>query len=171
MQQDVDVAVVGGGLSGLNAARKLVQAGRSVVVLEANDYAGGRCHNAHLKGAVLELGGQWVASTQTHVLALIREFGLKIYSTYQKGLSTFAYNGKATRFAPAAGQPISLEAAAEVASAVAQIDLVAAQVPLDAPQNAPHAVEWDSQTAATWLEANVKSTEARDAMDVTLGGR
>jgi monoamine oxidase len=170
VKQDVDVAVVGAGLSGLNAARKLVQAGRSVVVLEANDYAGGRCHNGHVQGAVLELGGQWVASTQRHILALIREFGLKVYPTYQKGLSTFALNGKVSRFKPAAGQPLSLTGTAEVGSVIAQINLMAAQVPLDAPYHAKHAEEWDAQTAATWLDANVKSTEARDALDVTLGG-
>ena len=40
--RDVDVVVVGGGLSGLTAARKLMDGGARVVVLEARDRVGGR---------------------------------------------------------------------------------------------------------------------------------
>ncbi|MGP9503921.1 FAD-dependent oxidoreductase [Specibacter sp. AOP5-B1-6] len=39
---DVDVVVVGAGLAGLSAARKLVASGKTAVVLEARDRVAGR---------------------------------------------------------------------------------------------------------------------------------
>ena len=41
-QREADVCVVGAGFAGLAAARSLLKAGKSVVVLEARDRVGGR---------------------------------------------------------------------------------------------------------------------------------
>mgnify|MGYP003790203249 CR=1 FL=1 len=58
-----DVIVVGGGLSGVRAARDLGDQGRSVLLLEAQDRLGGRVWTRPFKGREepIELGGTWVA--------------------------------------------------------------------------------------------------------------
>ena len=86
--ESVDVVVVGAGLAGLTAARRLRQEGRSVVVLEARDRVGGRTLNhTFADGTIVELGGQWVGPTQDRVLALADELGLATFPTYDAGRS------------------------------------------------------------------------------------
>lgn len=53
---DYDVIVVGAGLTGLRAATRLAEAGRDVVVLEANDAVGGRERTDIVDGFRLDLG-------------------------------------------------------------------------------------------------------------------
>lgn len=58
MDDAADVAVVGAGLAGLVAARRLVDAGRRVVVLEASDAVGGRVRTDRVDGFLLDRGFQ-----------------------------------------------------------------------------------------------------------------
>jgi monoamine oxidase len=74
----LDAIVVGAGLSGLVCARRLVDAGAKIAVLEARDRVGGRLHSGRVGGALVDLGGQWMTPGQPRLAALARELGVDI---------------------------------------------------------------------------------------------
>ncbi len=61
-ETDVDVAVVGAGISGLATAFHLAATGRSVRVFEADGRVGGRMASRHHEGYVLDEGAEHVAT-------------------------------------------------------------------------------------------------------------
>jgi monoamine oxidase len=73
------IAIVGGGLAGLNCAYHLKKEGIPATVYEAGSRLGGRIHTEHdLVGAGLssELGGEFIDSNHSDLLHLAREFGI-----------------------------------------------------------------------------------------------
>ena len=55
-----DFVIIGAGAAGIAAARTLIAAGRSVVVLEARDRLGGRVHTETRLGAPFDAGAQYI---------------------------------------------------------------------------------------------------------------
>jgi monoamine oxidase len=70
----VDVLVVGAGAAGLAAAAELTRAGRSVLVVEARDRIGGRCHTRRLPGipAPVELGAEFIHGRPAETISLLK---------------------------------------------------------------------------------------------------
>ena len=61
------ILVIGAGMAGLTAARKLAEAGRHVLVLEARDRVGGRIRTRRDEGEILELGAEFIHGIPTEV--------------------------------------------------------------------------------------------------------
>jgi monoamine oxidase len=77
MVAGIDVIVVGGGLAGLSAARRLRRQGASVVVLEARARIGGRVHTEVLDtGPTIDHGAQFIGDAQWRISELVDEVGL-----------------------------------------------------------------------------------------------
>lgn len=75
-----DVAVIGAGLSGLQAAYSAQQSGLSVVVLEARDRVGGKTWSVPLSSGrgFADLGAAWINErTQPRIGAYVRRLGLR----------------------------------------------------------------------------------------------
>jgi monoamine oxidase len=174
----VEVAVVGAGLAGLTAARRIAAAGHSVVVLEARDRVGGRLLNEEIgDGNVVEMGGQWIGPTQHRLAALAAELGIDTFPTHDTGRHLLEVRGKVTSFTGALtdarltllrdlSRAISPLALADFEQARARLDRMARKVPLESPWTAPKAAEWDSQTLASWVARNTHSRGARHLFDL-----
>jgi monoamine oxidase len=170
--READVVVVGAGLAGLSAARTLVAAGRSVVVLEGRDRVGGRTLNESVGEGpddVVELGGQWVGPDHHRLLALARELDVPTFPTYAVGESLFSWGGSVKRYRGTIPR-INPAVLADVAQAMARLNRMARTVPPEAPWTAKRASAWDGQTFATWMGRNMATKGGRALLQIALEG-
>ena len=127
--------MVGAGLAGLVAARELVAARRSVLVIEARDRVGGRTVNASIgAGKVVEMGGQWVGPTQDRLLALAGELGIETFPTYHEGRNLLELRGKLRRYKGTIPR-LAPHVLLDIGRARRRLRRAAQRVPADAPWN------------------------------------
>lgn len=167
---EADVVIVGAGISGLIAARTVLAAGLTPVVLEADDRVGGRILTQDaLPGLPVELGAQWIGDTHHRMFALATELGVPTYPQYDDGETSYDLAGSGvlrqsefhSRFA---GELAELEKVFRL------LDELAAEVPPEAPWLAPAAAEWDSVTAGAWYDGQGLSPVARTLLEICTVG-
>ena len=159
---DVDVVIVGAGLAGLAAAALWSRPdSRWSCWRPVTGSADGPAADQLSNGVTLEMGGQWVGPTQDVVLDLIDELGLETFRSYDDGEAvTVLTGGERVRYADETfGLP--LETAMEVGRLQAEIDALAATVPLSAAWDAPEAAALDRQTLDAWLTTNTEDLLAQ----------
>ena len=76
------VVIIGAGIAGLNACYQLKKRGINATVYEASPRAGGRMFtmkDEFGKGITTDIGGEFVDTTHTEIIQLMKEFGLSFY--------------------------------------------------------------------------------------------
>lgn len=159
---EVDVVVVGAGVTGLTTATRLKAAGLSVLVIEARDKVGGRLWTETIDSVRVELGGQWVAADQDRVLAVLDELGIETFARYRSGSSVYIDLDGQRRLFQGGTLPVPEGTAREIDRVVAILDQLAAAMDPAAPWAHPEADELDSITFDAWLAAQTDDREARD---------
>lgn len=170
-QRSCDVVVVGGGLSGLYAARLLAAAGVDVLVLEAQSRVGGRTLTGHFgDGTFVDDGGQWVSPGQDCIVGLAEELGVGLFPSWSEGATVCWRAGERIvsndGFLPQDGDA----AFAAARTAAAALAGMAEMVPPEAPWMAPRAEEWDATTLHEWLAAHVGPMAARRMLATAIEG-
>jgi putrescine oxidase len=167
---ETDVAVVGAGIAGLIAARRLVEAGQEVVVLEARDRVGGRVWNTEIGGEPNELGGQWVAPYQSAMHGLLAELGIELFESHREGDHLFIGRDGVTRRYTGHDPPLGRSAERAYAAGVAKLDQLATSVDPEAAWMHPDAAALDAITYESWLREEIDDELARDLLRAFLAG-
>ena len=161
----VDVVVVGAGLAGLAAARRLVAAGHEVTVIEARERVGGRTEGLVLDdGTPLELGGQWLGEGHTRMYELAGELGLSTFRTWNdEGQLLLDLQGKRSLMKPHKGAVprISPFALADLTQGLLRFARLAKRTDLERPWLTPNAEVLDGQTWESWIRRNLRTKAGR----------
>lgn len=152
-----DVVVVGTGAAGLWAAVTLRDAGKSVVVLEANDRVGGRLKCGMLDNEVIDLGGQWAGPGQDFTYKVATRYGMETYLTPTIGKYFLEIEGEIYTEDDDAGVINSV-----VASSHEIIGRWAEKMRGPVFWESAESLAWDKRTLEAWLIETIEDPRIRD---------
>jgi monoamine oxidase len=161
---DKDVVVIGAGLSGLVAARRLEARGARVAVVEARDRVGGKLKTIDIEGVRVDLGGRWVAPADRRLVDLAAELELAMIPSGHAGRIIHHFGGRrrtSSESRPRLPTPISR---LEASFVVRRLERMRKRVPREHPWFASNARHLDSITLQDF-KRSVWSPGARRFVD------
>ncbi|XP_062870463.1 probable flavin-containing monoamine oxidase A [Trichomycterus rosablanca] len=170
-----DVVVVGAGLSGLSAARYLKQRNTqlSVVVLEAKGRVGGRTLTQQLPAAhgtdTWDMGGQWVGSSQTHVMELIKELSLEVYPQFTEGKKVHSVGGANAKISTYTSSIPSYSPLVllDFAQFLWKVQRLCKSVCVEEPMRTPNAQQLDSMTLQSYMDKNIWTAQLKEELGLS----
>lgn len=156
-----DVAIVGAGLSGLTAARLLKNAGKKVIVLEAQDRVGGRTWSKWIDDKTfIDVGGQWIGKGHAKMYQLAREAGIKTFPTFTEGLNIWQ-SGALVKTYKGENPPIGFLALLKINAVMNRLDHLAEDIDPSQPWETINAELFDEMSFGDWIDQEIKNKKAR----------
>ena len=153
--REVDVVIVGAGLSGLRAATLIQQAGLSCAVLEAMERVGGKTLSvsASSKGGRVDLGAAWINDTsQSEMYALAKQFKFDLIQQRATGMNIHqSADGKVFSM-PYGTDDVMNDPALE--DFLVKLNEYVENCDLEYPELGPDAKTLDSMTALEFVQKN-----------------
>ena len=156
-EQSASVVIVGGGFSGIAAAKKLHEAGQSFMVLEARERLGGRVFTKRFDNDLyLDFGGQWIGPTQDRMYELCHELGVSYFETYNEGKNILDL-GKKLKTYRGTIPKLDLFSLLNLDWLIRKLEKLAQQIDPKAPWKHLKAKDWDGQNLDEFLQKNSKT--------------
>ncbi|MGL4175768.1 MAG: flavin monoamine oxidase family protein [Dermatophilaceae bacterium] len=160
----MEVIVVGAGLAGLTAARRLHRAGAAVTVLEASQHIGGRVRDHRSGSHALELGAQWVGRSHRHVMALVEESGATLFPGQREGGDgLFLLGNERRRYR--GRLPADIASRPSVAAVLAD----AGRLAHEAEAQGPEYLRYRDSTADDWIREKVDDPTIAEILRFIIG--
>ncbi|KAH7021077.1 flavin-containing amine oxidoreductase [Microdochium trichocladiopsis] len=147
-----DCIVVGGGYSGLAAAKELKEAGKSVLVLEARDRVGGRAKTVHeADGTYWDCGAAFVGDGQNLMYGLAKEYGIDVFELPLEG-QIMSVRKNTSKGYKGLVPPLKLWEALDTYLAIRKFEKLCESVNVEEPWRTPNADELDVMSLEAWLK-------------------
>jgi monoamine oxidase len=165
-----NIAIIGGGIAGLNCAYQLKKMNVDAIVYEAGNRFGGRmltAQNLIGPGLTSELGGEYVDSNHEDIIALANEFGIKLLDT--KSAEELKLTANAFRFGGQNYTVAQLATEFQSFSAAMQADMDS--LPDDVSyRNATRIATLDNKSISEYLDGIGASGPMRKFIEVSYIG-
>ncbi|OQV10180.1 hypothetical protein CLAIMM_14215 [Cladophialophora immunda] len=155
-----DVVVIGAGLSGLEAARKIQAAGLSCLVLEAMDRVGGKTLSVPSvpgRATIDDVRAAWINDTsQSEMYKLFQRYRLERDFQRTSGNTLHQDRDRTVAAAPYGNSPLSEEGAGAVAKLLPAWSRLIEEHNLEHPAMSPQAERLDGMSFARYREDELK---------------